>query len=160
MDERLDLNRRDFGKLAGAALAGMAAATAGGCGPAATATGDAPAAPTAEAPADAPAPATENKLALHLCRGLNECKGQGQGGDNDCAGKGNCATVAEHLCGGQNDCKGWGGCGSNPAENDCKGMGHCAVPLMDSAWKKVRQKFEKQMADKGVSVGAAPPKKS
>lgn len=155
MDQRADLHRRDFGKLAGAALAGIAAANAVGCGPSAT--------PPVEAPvanADAPAAATDTKLALHLCRGLNECKGQGRGGDNDCAGKGNCATVAEHVCGGQNECKGWGGCGGSPAENDCKGLGHCAVPLMDSAWKKVRQKFEKQMADKGQTVSPAPAKKS
>lgn len=156
MEERKDLNRRDFGKLAGAALAGMAAANTTGCGPAATPSGEAPAATAT----DTPAPASESKLALHLCRGLNECKGQGRGEDNACAGQGNCATVAEHLCGGQNECKGWGGCGGSPAENDCKGQGHCAVPLMDSAWKKLRQKFEKQMADKGVDVGAAPAKKS
>lgn len=95
-------------------------------------------------------------VAQHLCRGLNACKGQGQGGENDCAGQGNCATVALHTCGGQNECKGLGGCGSHPGENDCKGEGHCAVPLMQPAWEQLRAKFETQMGADGKEFGPAP----
>ena len=58
----------------------------------------------------------------HVCRGMNECKGQG-----------GCATSARHDCKGQNDCKGQGGCGGGDngcaGKNSCKGHGGCAVPV-------------------------------
>jgi len=77
----------------------------------------------------------------HVCKGMNDCKGQGgcDSGDNGCAGKnsckghGGCATSAKHGCKGQNDCKGQGGCkpGDNgcAGKNSCKGKGGCAVPV-------------------------------
>lgn len=58
----------------------------------------------------------------HVCKGMNECKGQG-----------GCATSARHECRGQNDCKGQGGCGGGDngcaGKNSCKGHGGCAVPV-------------------------------
>jgi len=77
----------------------------------------------------------------HVCKGMNECKGQGgcETGDNGCAAKnsckghGGCATSAKHDCKGQNDCKGQGGCGGGDngcaGKNSCKGNGGCAVPV-------------------------------
>lgn len=79
--------------------------------------------------------------AKHVCKGHNECKGQGgcSSGDNGCAGKnsckgkGGCATVAHHDCKGLNECKGQGGCSTGDngcaAKNSCKGKGGCSVPL-------------------------------
>ncbi len=163
-----ELNRRDFHRLSMAAMGGVMAGAVAGCNPQ-------PAmAPPAAAPAAAPAtPATGTAVAStaveggksepHLCRGLNTCKGQGGGetaGKNACAGQGVCATVKEHSCGGENECKGFGGCGENPATNECKGKGGCHVPLMDSAWKKVRQRFEEKMKSAGKEFGPAPEKKA
>ena len=77
----------------------------------------------------------------HVCKGMNECKGQGgcESGDAGCAGKnsckghGGCATSAKHDCSGQNDCKAQGGCkgGDNgcAGKNSCSGKGGCAVPV-------------------------------
>jgi hypothetical protein len=78
------LDRRDFNKLTAAALSGLATGSMLGCG------GDKPAAPVAANPA---APTTPEK---HLCRGLNECKGQGKGGQNTCRGQGR-HTVADTV---------------------------------------------------------------
>jgi hypothetical protein len=87
----------------------------------------------------------EEKAEKHVCKGHNECKGQGgcQSGDNGCAGKnsckghGGCATVAKHDCKGLNDCKGQGGCSSGDngcaGRNSCKGKGGCQVPLKTAA---------------------------
>ena len=112
MPDRLDLSRRDFGKLTLAALAGMAAGTA------------------TVALADDKTAALKNPLFSdpHVCRGLNTCKGKGAGKKNACAGMGQCATAAKHGCGSQNECKGQGGCGEHPGENTCKGQGECSVP--------------------------------
>ena len=86
--------------------------------------------PTTSKPADAgKGQPTDPAAAKHVCKGKNDCKGQGADGKNDCKGKGTCATVAHHECAGKNDCKGQGGCGANPGKNDCKGKGGCAVPL-------------------------------
>jgi hypothetical protein len=132
------LDRRDFHRLTAAALSGLAAGSVLGCG-----SGTAPEAVRA---------ASE----VHLCRGLNECKGQGKGGDNACRGQGSCATAKEHACGGQNECKGLGGCGATVGANSCKGEGGCHVPLMESAWKTLRAKREAEWKEKNLDVGAAP----
>lgn len=88
-------------------------------------------------PSPAPAP-------RHVCRGYNECKGQGFckhgcsghgcAGKNDCRGRGGCAAVAAHHgCARKNSCKGIGGClkGNKgcAGKNTCKGKGGCEVPL-------------------------------
>ena len=92
----------------------------------------------------------------HVCRGINTCKAKGKGADNDCAGKGKCATASAHGCHAKNDCKGQGGCGGHPGENSCKGTGACAVPLKEATWKKARGTFEAAMKKAGKAVGAAP----
>lgn len=92
----------------------------------------------------------------HVCRGLNTCKGKGKGGENACAGQGNCATAEAHGCHGHNACKGQGGCGSHPGENGCKAQGACEVPLNEKTWKKARQTFEAQMKKQKKTFGAAP----
>src|SRR5688500_15502622 len=112
---RDSIDRRRFHELTAAALGGLAAGAVIGCGGGDQA-GDG-------GKSDGKAVAD-----VHLCRGLNDCKGKGKGGDNACRGQGACATAKEHSCGGQNECKGLGGCGENPGENACKGQGHCAVP--------------------------------
>src|SRR5260370_7055674 len=84
------LSRRDFGKLTMAAFGGMVLGTAL-AGHAAE--GD---------------DTHDPSLLLgekHVCRGLNTCKGKAKGGDNSCAGMGNCATVDAHSCKGKNACK-------------------------------------------------------
>src|SRR5215510_6070483 len=93
------IDRRDFHKLTTAALGGLAAGAMLGCGKKDEKIkgGDEV---TQVAAAD-----------KHLCRGLNECKGQGKDGKNSCRGQGTCATAKEHACATQNDCKGLGGCG-------------------------------------------------
>jgi len=117
------MDRRRFTALLGAAVAGLAGA------------------PRARARDEA---AETSKEPKHVCKGLNECKGQGSckhgcgnngcGGKNDCKGKGGCASeAARHACQGQNTCKGLGGCASGDkgcaARNSCKGKGGCEVPL-------------------------------
>lgn len=72
----------------------------------------------------------------HVCKGKNDCKGQGADGKNACKGKGGCAAAAaKHDCRGKNDCKGLGGCktaGNTCAgRNECKGKGGCAVPVKE-----------------------------
>ncbi|MDB5387736.1 MAG: hypothetical protein JWM11_3382 [Planctomycetaceae bacterium] len=165
-----DLNRRDFHRLSMAAMGGLIAGAAAGCQneqPAKSAdAGKSKDASTAKSePSKAEPAKTEVAAAIpekHTCRGLNTCKGLGGGttaGKNACAGQGECATVAEHTCGDLNDCKGMGGCGKNPGENECKGKGGCHVPLMDSAWKKIRARFEDKMKADKKPFGEAPPAK-
>ncbi len=116
------MDRRDFGKVLGSAVAGMVAGTkivGGGMDLFARA----------------------DKAAKHVCKGMNSCKGQGGckssdngcAGKNSCKGKGGCATVARHGCRGMNDCKGQGGCKSGDkgcaGKNSCKGKGGCSVPI-------------------------------
>jgi len=110
------MDRRKFTKVMGAAVAGMVAGSklAGRKGESLTA---------------------EDKAAKHVCKGHNECKGQGGcasgengcSGQNSCKGKGGCATVAKHDCKGINECKGQGGCKSGDngcaGKNSCKGKG-------------------------------------
>ena len=150
-----EVSRRDFHKLSTAALCGLIAGTAFGCGEQAAAPGSKgttpppitaapPTTPAVAAKTDAKADAkTAGKsaaavttVALHACRGLNECKGLGKSKKNDCAGKGDCYTVT-HSCSGQNDCKYQGGCSGKHGTNDCKGQGGCGhFPIEDAAWKK------------------------
>jgi len=141
--ENSKLNRRDFQRLAAAALGGLAVG--------------------AGMPRLASAAETKSLLdEPHVCRGLNTCKNKGGCGEtkgkNVCAGQGGCASAMKHDCKGDNACKGQGGCGENPGENTCKGMGGCAVPLKDEAWEKARAHFEAAMKKAGKSVGPAPKK--
>jgi hypothetical protein len=116
-----DLDRRTFHQLTAAAIGGLVAGASLGCGN-----------------KDAKPGATASAGDKHLCRGLNDCKGQGAGGKNDCRGQGDCATVAHHACGTENTCKGLGGCGDTAGINECAGKGGCHVPLMEGAWDQVR----------------------
>lgn len=143
-------NRRDFNRLTLAAIGGLMAGAAQCARAAAADDGK-----------------KQEKKELHVCRGLNSCKGHGADVDldgdkkpdaNACAGRGACATAKHITCGGQNECKGQGGCGATPGENNCKGQGHCHVPLMDSAWKKARERFESRMKQSKKEVGPAPAK--
>jgi hypothetical protein len=140
------MDRREFHKLAAAAVGGLVAGAS-----LAAAQGD-----------EKPKKKDPNKPLLlqepNVCRGLNQCKGEGKGGKNDCAGQGACATAKAHTCKGENDCTGLGGCGEHPGENKCKGMGGCAVPLKDAAWAKARKNFEAAMTKAGKKFGEAPKK--
>ncbi len=139
------LNRRSFNRLAAAAFGGMMTGAAIGC-----------------RQETAPNGASSNNDAVaagekHLCRGLNDCRGQGFGGANECRGQGQCATYERHSCAGENACKGQGGCGENPGLNSCKGQGGCAVPLMESAWEIVRARKEQEWKANNAPFGEAPP---
>ena len=147
MDKR-HIDRRDFHKLTTAALGGLATGSLLGCKPQGGAGGP------------APAETTVAKAEVHLCRGLNECKGQGKGGENACRGQGNCATAKEHTCGGENECKGLGGCGEKVGANECRGHGGCHVPLMEDAWKSLRTRKEAEWSQKKLDVGQPPAKAS
>jgi hypothetical protein len=144
-EEPADLSRRDFQKLAMAALGGLLA----GAGVAAAAD-EQPKKKDPKKPFFLQEP--------HICRGLNTCKAQGKGGKNACAGQGSCHTVKDHTCSGENTCAGLGGCGAKPGENACKGKGDCAVPLSKKAWAAARKTFEAQMKKAGKKVGPAPEK--
>jgi len=91
----------------------------------------------------------------NVCRGLNSCEAKGKG-DHKCAGQSACSTVAKHSCNGMNECKGQGGCGQYPGQNTCKEHGHCAVPLSKETWSIARKQFEQLMKDTGQKIGAAP----
>ncbi len=123
------LDRRRFHELSAAAIGGLVAGTVAGCGK------NDPNKPVAQVP-------TTAVSERHLCRGLNDCKGQGSSGKNDCRGQGDCATYPEHGCSGDNECKGQGGCGDSVGLNDCKGKGVCHVPLMEPARETVRKRKE------------------
>jgi hypothetical protein len=146
--DRSEPNRRDFHKLASAALGGMLAGTA---------------LVHADDKKKEDKPKSDKKNPLlqepHVCRGLNTCKGKDKTSKNECAGRGACATAKKHSCAGENACRGLGGCGEMPGENACKEKGKCAVPLSDKAWKKARKRFEELMAKEGNKVGPAPEKK-
>ena len=168
-----EVSRRDFHKLSTAALCGLIAGTAFGCAdqsapapaktastktPAPTAPPTTPAAPAkAETKTDSKSAVAVTTVALHACRGLNECKSLGKSKKNDCAGKGDCYT-ATHSCAGQNDCKYQGGCGGENGLNDCKGKGGCGhFPIADNdIWKKARAAFETREKAAGKKVGPAP----
>src|SRR4051794_12066657 len=90
-----EIDRRTFHQLTAAALSGIAAGSLAGCG------GEKPGNKPAGGATGTPVAAAAE---VHLCRGLNDCKGKGKGGNNDCRGQGACATAKEHACGGKNDC--------------------------------------------------------
>jgi hypothetical protein len=145
--ESFSVHRRDFTKLAAAAMGGMLA----GASRAQAQTEDAPKKKDPDKPLLLQEP--------HICRGLNPtCKGEIKGKKNECAGQAHDTTVAKHGCKGHNDCAGLGGCGEKPGENKCKGMGDCAVPLKDDAWAKARKNFETAMTKAGKTFGDAPKK--
>ena len=143
---QFEIDRRTFNQLTAAALGGIAAGSLAGCG------GEKPGAK----PATTNGPEPKAVADVHLCRGLNDCKGKGNGGDNACRGQGSCATVKEHACGGKNECKGLGGCGETAGENTCKEQGGCHVPLMPGAWKKLHDKLEVSWKEKKLEYGKAP----
>ncbi|GAA1905095.1 hypothetical protein [Streptantibioticus ferralitis] len=112
---------------------------------------------------------------LHVCMGLNACKGHGHGGTGLMAGMGECATVW-HICHGANECRGQGGCGysgsdaeqAKPGDQTCRWNGSCASPINESrvhaagpyrgtsVWKRARQIFEHRMFESGIAFGPAP----
>jgi hypothetical protein len=117
----------------------------------------------------------EHPLELHVCRGLNSCKGHDVTGTAEMAGMGECATV-QHVCHGEGACRGQGGCGyagsdyeqSRPGEQSCSANGSCASPINESrvfsagpykgksVWKRARALFEARMYEAGVPFGPAP----
>jgi len=159
-----ELNRRDFNRLTAAAFGGVLAGSMTGCGSddekKPNSSGATPGIGSSQPAKSGGKEVASTKGDPHACRGLNACKGQGADGANDCAGQGDCATKEwHHSCGSDNACKGQGGCGDNPTQNDCKGQGGCHIPLMDSAWEKAREFFEKKMTEADKKFGDAPPKK-
>lgn len=151
------IDRREFNRLAQAALGGLLAGSVLACeqSPAPPA---ADPGPSSSSPPEGGDTSTDAVAAtdLHLCRGLNACKGLGSGGENACAGQGNCATYEHHTCATQNDCRGQGGCGAAVGSNECRGQGGCAVPLMEHAWEQARAAFEERMSSQDKEFGAAP----
>ena len=139
--ENANVNRRAFNKLTAAAFGGMVAGTA-----------------LSASAQDKKTKEKEENKDIHVCRGLNQCKGHDPSGKNACAGQGACATAKAHECAGMNACKGQGGCGEKPGENKCKEMGKCAVPLSDKTWKVARASFEKRMKAAKKEFGPAPKK--
>jgi hypothetical protein len=138
-----EIDRRTFNQLTAAALGGIAAGSLAGCG------GDKPAAKPAGTGTTAVAD-------VHVCRGLNDCKGKGKGGENTCRGQGACAAAKKHDCSGQNECKGQGGCGESAGANECKEKGGCHVPLMPHIWTKLHDKLEAEWKAKKLDYGKAP----
>ncbi len=112
---------------------------------------------------------------LHVCMGLNACKGHGINNTGWMAGTGNCAT-AIHVCHGDNECRGQGGCGyagsayeqAKPGDQACKENGSCASPINicrvfsagpykgKNVWKRARAIFEERMYEAGVAFGPSP----
>lgn len=115
-------------------------------------------------------------IELHVCMGLNACKGHDRFGTNNCAGTGFCATAEQHNCHTLNNCRGQGGCGlygdgeeqNNPGNNDCAWQGSCAVPIQaerystqgenkdKSVWVRARKLFEERMQKANRNFGASP----
>ncbi len=134
----------------------------------------------------APAPATQGaatastsvtpSVELHVCMGLNACKGHDRNGTNNCAGTGYCATAQQHNCQTLNNCRGQGGCGLygdaeqqlTPGANECAWQGSCAVPIQaerystlgenagKSVWLQARKLFEQRMVKANRTYGKAP----
>jgi hypothetical protein len=114
-------------------------------------------------------------LELHVCMGLNACKGHDRPGTAPMAGMGQCAT-AFHVCHGANECRGQGGCGytgpdaelARPGEQACRWNGSCASPVNvsrvfaggpakgKSVWKLARELFEARMYAAGIPFGPSP----
>jgi len=150
-----NLTRRDFTALSAAAMGGILAAGAIGCDSGTKPAPVSPADDQSSSEGDGSSDETST-VAKHACRGLNECKGKGKTGENQCAGAGECATAASHVCAGHNGCKNQGGCGDTPGANECAGKGGCAVPMEGSMWEKARKLFEERMKEEGVEVNPAP----
>jgi len=133
--------------------------------------------PGGPAPTGPLAPAsTTTPVELHVCMGLNACKGHDRTGANNCAGTGYCATAERHNCQTLNNCRGQGGCGlygdaeqqMNPGNNECAWQGSCAVPIQaerfstlgdnvgKSVWLRARKLFEDRMHKANRSYGDAP----
>jgi len=113
---------------------------------------------------------------LHVCMGLNACKGHDRTGTNNCAGTGSCATAEQHNCQTLNNCRGQGGCGlygdaeqqMRPGDNECAWQGSCAVPIQaerfstlgenagKSVWLQARKLFEERMMRAKRNFGEAP----
>lgn len=113
---------------------------------------------------------------LHVCMGLNACKGHDRNGTNNCAGTGYCATAEAHVCHTLNNCRSQGGCGlygdieeqKNPGNNGCTWQGSCAVPIQaerfrtigpdkgKSVWLQARKVFEQRMNKANRNVGKPP----
>jgi hypothetical protein len=150
-----EFNRRNFNRLTAAAFGGMITGATLGCRAKSdpNAGGLAP-----SATGGSPEPDATASTELHLCRGLNDCKGLGAGGGNDCRGQGECATFERHDCHADNACKGQGGCGETVGLNACKGQGNCAVPLMDEAWETVRARKEEAWNAANLEFSDPPPK--
>ncbi|GHF69576.1 hypothetical protein GCM10018790_54280 [Kitasatospora xanthocidica] len=78
-------------------------------------------------------------MELHVCMGLNACKGHGRDTSGEMAGMGECATVF-HVCHGANECRAQGGCGYSgsdaeqavPGDQNCRWNGSCASPINES----------------------------
>ncbi|MGH2720988.1 MAG: hypothetical protein ACRDJO_05225 [Actinomycetota bacterium] len=120
-------------------------------------------------------PPSGQVLELHVCMGLNACKGHGVNGTGDLAGMGECATV-QHVCHGDNNCRAQGGCGyagsdyeqSLPGTQACKWNGSCASPINasrvssagpnkgKSVWQLARRLFEQRMYQAGLPFGPSP----
>ena len=118
----MEIKRREFSKMLGAAVGGVFAGIATGCG-------------------SSDKNVSEAGIAANACKGMNTCKGQGGcktdknacKGQNECKGQGGCATAAHHDCSGKNACKGQGGCATGDngcaGKNSCESKGGCAVPV-------------------------------
>jgi hypothetical protein len=119
------MDRREFNKAIGAAVTGMVAGSA-----------------VFSRGQEKKGSKKDDKAAKHVCKGKNDCKGQGADGKNDCKGTGSCATL-KHDCKGKNDCKAQGGCapGDNgcAGKNSCKGKGGCTVPVNAAHQKKSKK---------------------
>jgi hypothetical protein len=116
-----------------------------------------------------------SSAAVHVCAGLNGCKGLGKNGSGTMPGDGECAT-AEHICHTHNNCRGQGGCGyegegmeqAYPGGQQCRTWGSCATPLNAcristlgpfrgrSTWEIARLRFEQRMRAAGTPFGPAP----
>jgi hypothetical protein len=155
---RSNLTRRDFTKLAAAALGGVVTGTMIGCGDKKSDSKSSAGSDTKGGSGEAGAKTDEGFLLTgkHVCKGLNMCMNKGKSGKNDCAGQGTCHSAAEHTCHKKNDCKGEGGCGATAGINACKTQGGCDVPLKPDTWKKVRAKFETVYEAKNSKKVGAP----
>jgi hypothetical protein len=157
-----ELNRRDFSKLTVAALGGMMAGSAIGCGggednvETAPATGGGAGGGETTGTETTETETTVAAAEKHVCRGLNACKGLDKDHSNACAGQGACATAEHHVCATENACKGQGGCGETAGKNECRGQGGCSVPLHGGIWETVREQFTTAMKGLDKTVGEAP----
>lgn len=153
--------------------------TENGCGGSDSSVGGMCSNPPAPAPKPAPTPTTApitTPLELHVCMGLNACKGHDRFGTNTCAGMGFCSTAETHNCRTLNNCRGQGGCGlygtaeddATPGANECAWQGACAVPIQaerfstqgenkgKSVWVLARKLFEERMQKARRSFGPSP----